>query len=187
MWRGLEGGPNAAPELVRFTIGQAMVGIAVLASLLAVLRLVFSPDRIVMVCLVGLLTARRAEHPGGVGFSHALSLVRPLDASAAGTTSQLLSLLGVPGTVQAVWLRPLARRLRPGGCRAVSQAHRCWYLEELHTPRDLEGTTSGELLQNKRRRDLSALVKRQPHSTGRRTPDGGRRAKGLQVAFQLRD
>ena len=40
----------------RFTIGQVMVGIAVFASLLAVPRLAVSPDRIVMVCLVGLLT-----------------------------------------------------------------------------------------------------------------------------------
>src|SRR5262249_19653900 len=40
----------------RFTIGQVMIGIAVLASLLAVPRLVFSPDYMVMVCLVGLLT-----------------------------------------------------------------------------------------------------------------------------------
>jgi len=39
-----------------FTIGQVMVGIAVFASLLAVPRLAVSPDRIVMVCLVGLLT-----------------------------------------------------------------------------------------------------------------------------------
>src|SRR5271157_1848904 len=40
----------------RFTIGQVMVGTAVFASLLAVPRLAVSPDRIVMVCLVGLLT-----------------------------------------------------------------------------------------------------------------------------------
>ncbi len=40
----------------RFTIGQVMVAIAVFASLLAVPRLAVSPDRIVMVCLVGLLT-----------------------------------------------------------------------------------------------------------------------------------
>ncbi len=40
----------------RFTIGEVMVGIAVFASLLAVPRLAVSPDRIVMVCLVGLLT-----------------------------------------------------------------------------------------------------------------------------------
>jgi hypothetical protein len=40
----------------RFTIDQVMMGIAVFASLLAVPRLAVSPDRIVMVCLVGLLT-----------------------------------------------------------------------------------------------------------------------------------
>ena len=40
----------------RFTIGQVMVVIAVCAGLLAVPRLAVSPDRIVMVCLVGLLT-----------------------------------------------------------------------------------------------------------------------------------
>jgi hypothetical protein len=40
----------------RFTIGEVMMGIAVFASLLAVPRLAVSPERIVMVCLVGLLT-----------------------------------------------------------------------------------------------------------------------------------
>ena len=46
----------------RYTIGQVMVGIAVLASLLAVPRLVMSPDLVVMVCLVGLLTVLFVIH-----------------------------------------------------------------------------------------------------------------------------
>src|SRR4051794_38017439 len=46
----------------RSTIGQAMVAIAVLASLLAVPQLVVSPDRVVMVSLVGLLTALAVLH-----------------------------------------------------------------------------------------------------------------------------
>ena len=152
----------------RFTIGQVMVGIAVLASLLAVPRLVSSPDRTVMVCLVGLLTA--------------LVLLNIL----------VEMVFGMPCPSCDRWtLRRLARHrcyYRCSACRGrfkrfgfgpwldasgPEDAARFRKPTEAGTwkgftvPEDLGGTTSGELLQNKRRRDLSALVKRQPHRTGR--------------------
>ena len=44
------------PRTPRYAIGQVMVAIAVLASLLAAPRLVHSPERLVMAAVVGMLT-----------------------------------------------------------------------------------------------------------------------------------
>ena len=152
----------------RYTIGQVMVGIAVLASLLAVPRLVLSPDRIVMICLVGLLTV--------------LVLLNIL----------VEMVFGLPCPSCSRWtLRRLARHrsyYRCSACRGrfkrsgfgpwidasgPEDAGRFRKPTEagiwtgFRTPEDLGGTTSGELLRNKRTRDLSTVVKRQPHGTGR--------------------
>ena len=67
----------------RFTIGQVMVGIAVFASLLAVPRLAVSPDRIVMVCLVGLLTVLVLLNSWSRWSSASVSRA-PLDVAEAG-------------------------------------------------------------------------------------------------------
>ena len=56
-------------------------------------------------------------------------------------------------------------------------------------PKDLSGTTSGALLQNKRSRDLRELVKRMPHHTseGPQVEDAARRvSKALAQLRELR-
>ena len=93
----------------RFTIGQVMLVIAVFASLLAVPRLAASSDRIVMVCLVGLLTGPRpAQLAGRDGPGEAVSCVFTLDVAQAGEAPSLLPLQNMRGTVQVVWTGPLA-------------------------------------------------------------------------------
>ena len=153
----------------RFTIGQAMVAIAILASLLAVPQLVASPHGIVMVCLVGLLTADLAV-------LHVL----------------VESVIGLPCPSCGRWtLRRLARHRRFYRCSACRGRFKRFGLgpwldasgpedsarfrkptnagtwKGFAIPEDLGGTTSGELLRNKRTRDLSALVKHQPRHAGR--------------------
>ena len=92
----------------RFTIGQVMVGTAVFASLLAVPRLAVSPDRIVMVCLVGLLTVLALLNMLVDGLRQTVSLVLAVDIAEAGQAPSLLPLLGVRGTIQVVRTGPLA-------------------------------------------------------------------------------
>ena len=93
----------------RFTIGQVMVGTAVFASLLAVPRLAVSPDRIVMICLVGLLTVLALFNMlVGDGLRQTVSLVLAVDVAEAGKAPSLLPLLGVRGTIQVVRTGPLA-------------------------------------------------------------------------------
>jgi|GEM_PF-1253416 len=164
----------------RFTIGEVMVGIAVFASLLAVPRLAVSPDRIVMVCLVGLLTL--------------LVLLNML----------VEMVFGKPCPSCSRWtLRMLARHRRYYRCSACGgrfkrfglgpwldasgpeDAARYRKRTEAGTwkgfvaPTDLGASTSGRLLQNKRSRDLPGELKHQPHppTQRQRLDDAERKAR----------
>ncbi len=148
----------------RFTIGQVMVGIAVLASLLAVPRLADSPDRIVVICLVGLLTL-------------------------IGLLNMLVEMLyGKPCPACSLWtLRRLARHGRYYQCSACGGRFKRFGLgpwldasgpedaaryrkrtgagtwKGFVAPDDLGASTSGQLLQSKRTRDLPGGIRHQPH------------------------
>ena len=164
----------------RFTIGQVMVGTAVFASLLAVPRLAVSPDRIVMVCLVGLLTV--------------LALLNML----------VEMVFGKPCPSCSRWtLRRLARHPRYYRCSACGGRFKWFGLgpwldasgpedaaryrkrteagtwKGFAAPKDLGATTSGRLLQSKRTRDLPGELKHQPHPPTRqqRLDDAERKAR----------
>jgi hypothetical protein len=148
----------------RFTIGEVMVAIAVFASLLAVPRLDVSPDRKVMVCVVGLLTV--------------LVLLNML----------VEMVFGKPCPACSRWtLRRLARHPRHYRCSACGgrfkrfgrglwldasgpeDAARYRQRTDAGTwkgfvaPTDLGASTSGRLLESKRSRDLPVESKHQPH------------------------
>ena len=155
------------PRTPRHTIGQLMVVIAVLASLLAVPRLVHSPERLVMVAVVGVLTT--------------LALLNVLIEMALGKTCPACSRRA---------LRRLARHphyYRCSACRArfkrfgfglwldasgPEDAARYRKPTEAGTwkgyaaPEELEGSASGRLLRSKRSRDLLAEVRRRPPRPG---------------------
>jgi hypothetical protein len=164
----------------RFTIGQVMMVIAVFASLLAAPRLAVSPDRIVMVCLVGLLTA--------------FVLINVL----------VEMIFGKQCPACSRWtLRRLARHRRYYRCSACGGrfkwfGHGPWldasgpedearYRKRTEAgnwkgfavPKDLGATTSGRLLQNKRTQDLQFEVKHQSHPPARhqRLVDAERKAR----------
>jgi hypothetical protein len=164
-----------------------MVVIAVFASLLAVPRLVASPDRVVMVCLVAFLTV--------------LVLLNML----------IEMIFGMPCPSCGRWtLRRLARHRRYYRCSACrgrfkrfglgpwldascpEDAARYRKRTEAGTwkgfaaPKDLGGTTSGLLLQNKRTRDLPGEVKRHPQRPQRHRLDAAAR-KVREALMHLRD
>jgi hypothetical protein len=172
----------------RFTIGQVMIGIAVFASLLAVPRLAVSPDRIVMVCLVGLLTV--------------LLLLNML----------VEMVFGKPCPSCSRWtLRRLARHRRYYRCSACGGRFKWFGLgpwldasgpedaaryrkrteagtwKGFAAPKDLGATTSGRLLQSKRTRDLPGEFKHQPHPPTRRQRLDDAERKARNALNHLRD
>ncbi len=171
---------SSAMRSSRFTIGQVMLVIAVFAGLLAVPRLAVSADRIVMVCVVGLLTV--------------LVLLNML----------VEMVFGKPCPACSRWtLRRLARHRRYYRCSACGgrfkwfglgpwldasgpeDAARYWQRTEagnwkgFAAPKDLGATTSGRLLQSKRTRDLPGELKHQPHppTQRQRLDDAERKAR----------
>jgi hypothetical protein len=152
------------PGSGRYTIAQVMIGIAVLASLLAVPRLVMSPDVVVMVCLVGLLTVLVAIHA-------IVEMVVGRPCPACGQWS-LRRLVRHGSYYRCVACRQRFKRYGFGPWLDASgpdDAVRFRKRSEAGTwksftvPKDLSGTTSGALLRNKRSRDLREVVKRMPH------------------------
>jgi len=172
----------------RFTIGQVMLGIAVFASLLAVPRLAVSPERIVMVCLVGLLTL--------------IVLLNML----------VEMVFGKPCPACSRWtLRRLARHCRYYRCSACGGRFKWFGLgpwrdasgpeDEVKyrkwteagtwkgfvAPDDLGASTSGRLLQSKRTRDLPGELKHQPHPPTRRQRLDAAEQKARAALDHLRD
>jgi len=172
----------------RFTIGQVMLLIAVFAGLLAVPRLAVSPERIVMVCVVGLLTV--------------LVLLNTLVEMVFGKQCPSCSR----------WtLRRLARHPRYYHCSACwgrfkrfglgpwldasgsEDAARYRKRSELGNwkgfaaPRDLGATTSGRLLQSKRARDLEGEVRQPPHPPARQQRLDEAERKARAALDHLRD
>jgi ribosomal protein L37AE/L43A len=164
----------------RFTIAQVMMVIAVFASLLAVPQLAGSSDRIVMVCLVGLLTV--------------LVLINMLVEMVFGKQCPACSR----------WtLRRLARHRRYYRCSECGGRFKRFGLSPwldasgpedearyrkrteagnwrgFAAPKDLGATTSGRLLRNKRTQDLQVEVKHQSHPPARpqRLVDAERKAR----------
>lgn len=145
----------------RYTIGQVMIAIAVLAGLLAAPRLVVSPDRVVMACVVGLLTVLFALH---VGVETVVGRVCP--ACGKWALRRLLRhrhyhrCAACRGRFKRFRLGPwldasgpedAARYLKPGGAGTWLGFAR---------PKVLSRTASGALLQSKRTRDVNELLKR---------------------------
>jgi len=172
----------------RYTIGQVMVGIAVLASLLAVPRLVFSPDRIVMVCLVGLLTALVV-----LNISVEMAFGRPCPACNRWTLRRLARhrcyyrCSSCRGRFKRFGLGPWLDASGPEDAVRFRKPTEAGIWRGFTIPKNLEGTTSGELLRNKRGRDLSAIVKRQPHRTGRLHLDEDAERKVHGALLRLRE
>jgi hypothetical protein len=163
-----EGRPTMQPPRTpRYAIGQVMVAIAVLASLLAVPRLVHSPERLVMAAVVGMLTT--------------LALLDVLVEMACGQ----------PCPACSRWaLRRLARHrhyYRCSACRARFKRFGCgpWLdasgpedaaryrrpteagtWKGYAAPEELDGSASGHLLRSKRSRDLLAEARRRPPRPG---------------------
>jgi hypothetical protein len=157
------------PGSARFTIGQVMVGIAVLASLLAVPRLVLSPDRIVMVCLVGLLTVLFTMH-----VLVEMAVGSPCPACGRWTLRRLVRhrfyfrCSACRGRFKRFGFGPWLDASGPGDDARFQRPTEAGIWKSFTIPKDLSGSTSGTLLQNKRARDLTDVVKRMPHHAGRR-------------------
>jgi ribosomal protein L37AE/L43A len=169
-----------SPRTRRHTIGQLMTVIAVLAGLLAVPRLVRSPDRLVGVAVLGIL----------VTFALSDVLVAMVFGRACPSCSRRE-------------LRRLARNrhyYRCSACRArfkrfgygpwldasgAEDADRYRGRAEAGTwkgyaaPEELEGSTSGQLLRGKRSRDPLGEVRRSPPrlGAGRRLEEAARKVR----------
>jgi hypothetical protein len=172
----------------RYTIGKVMVGIAVLASLLAVPRIVMSPDLVVMVCLVGLLTLLFAIH----------ILVEMVVGSACPSCGQwtLRRLLrhrhfyrctACRGRFKRFGFGPWLDASGPEEAARFQRPTAAGTWKNFTAPKDLSGTTSGALLQNKRARDRTGVVRRMPHPSSRRRLAEEARRKVHQALSQLRE
>ena len=120
-----------------------------------------------MVCLVGLLRPRAAQHAGRDGLRQAVSCMLTLDACGGWPAPSLLPLLGLRGTVQVVWTRPLASMRPAPKTRNGFETDRGRHLERIRAPNDLGATTSGHCLLNKRTRDLPGDVEDLSHPPAR--------------------
>lgn len=116
----------------RYTIGQVMLVIAVFAGLLAAPRMAVSSDRVVMVCVVGLLTALVVLNVVVETFVGKVCPACATGTAPAGPASPLLRLPGMRGTVQAVWPGSLAGRVRARRRGQVPKAGRAWHVEGVH-------------------------------------------------------
>jgi hypothetical protein len=176
------------PGSTRFTIGQVMVGIAILASLLAVPRLVLSPDRIVMVCLVGLLTAL-------VVLNILVETVfgRPCPSCSRWTLHRLARhrcyyrCSTCRGRFKRFGFGPWMDASGPEDAARFRKPTEAGTWKGFTAPKDLAGTTSGELLEKKRKLDLPETVKHQRIETGqrRRLEDAARKVR--KALSHLRD
>jgi hypothetical protein len=164
----------------RYTIGQIMLGIAVLAGVLAIPRLVNSPDRLVLFCFLGVLAT--------------LVLVNRTIEVAFGKVC--------PSCSQRA-LRRLARHRRYYRCAACRARYKRFgfgpWLDAsgpddagryrkpseagiwkgFDVPKDLKGSSSGVLLGSKRARDLLDEVRQHPHrpGSGRRLEEAERKVR----------
>ncbi len=164
----------------RHTIGELMVVIAALAGVLAIPRLINSPDRLVLFCFLGLLAT--------------LVLV-------SGAIEAIFGKVCPACSVRA--LRRLARHRRYYRCSACRARFKrfgfgpwldasgpedaaryqkpsdagVW--KTFRAPMDLKGTNSGVLLGSKRSRDLLDEVKQHPPKpdSGRRLEEAGRKVR----------
>lgn len=164
MRRVLDPRGTSALNSNRFTIGQVMVAIAALAGLMAVPRIAMSSERIVLDCLIGL-------------FIVVIVLNKLIE-----------TMLGKPCPSCSRWsLHRLARHPHYYRCSECGgrfkrfgmgpwfdasgpedEARYCkrsqagqW--QGFMAPRDLDATTSGRLLKNKRTLDLEGEARNHPH------------------------
>lgn len=157
----------AAPGSSRYTIGQVMIGIAVLASLLAVPRLVMSPDLVVMVCVVGLLTVLVVIH-----IVVEMVVGRPCPACGQWTLRRLLRhrayyrCTACRGRFKRFGFGPWLDASGPEDAQRFRKRSEAGTWKSFTLPQDLSASTSGALLQNKRSRDLTEVVRRMPHHAG---------------------
>lgn len=153
----------------RYTIGQFMAGIAFLAGLLALPPLVNSPDRLVLVCIVGILVIFFLIN----GLIEIL-IGRRCPACSRRALRRLRSdfhyfcctecrarfkRFGSGPWLDASGPDDAALYARPTGAGS-------W--KGFAAPRKLDGSTSGLLLQGKRSRDLPGEVRRRLYQPGAR-------------------
>ena len=179
-----EGVTMPTPGSGRYTIGQVMIAIAVLASLLAAPQLVMSPDRVVMVCLVGLLTALAALH-----ISVETVVGRACPACGRWALRRMLRhrhyyrCTACRGRFKRFGFGPWLDASAPEDAGRYRRPTEAGTWKGFISPNDLSKTTSGALLHSKRSRDLTEIVKRMASSRGCDGVRRGRRTKGQQGTF----
>lgn len=164
----------------RFTIGQIMTVIAVFASLLAAPRLAVSPERTVMVCLVGLLTLL-------VLLNMLVEMVfgKQCPSCSRWTLRRLARhnryyrCSACRGRFKRFGLGPWLDASGPEDATRYRKQTEAGIWKGFAAPKDLGATTSGRLLQNKRTRDLQVEVKHQSYPPARhqRLDDAERKAR----------
>jgi len=172
----------------RFTIGQVMLVIAVFAGLLAVPRLADSPDRIVMVCVVGLLTALLV-----LNLLVEMVFGKPCPACSCWTLRRLArhsryyrcSTCG--GRFKWFGLGPWLDASGPEDAARYRQRTEAGTWQGFVAPKELGATTSGRLLQSKRTRDLPGELKHQLHLPTRRQRLDDAERKARAALNYLRD
>lgn len=147
----------------RFTIGRFMIWIAALAAMLAIPRLIRSPDRPILFCSVGvlatvcLLNALIDACLGGpcplCGRLSLRRLARHRHYYRCVACRAQLKRFGFGPWLDASGPEDAARYRKPSGAGV-------W--KGFDIPRDLKGSSSGVLLGSKRSRDLLEEVKQHP-------------------------
>jgi hypothetical protein len=160
----------------RYTIGQLMAVIAVTAIVLALPRLIRSPDVLVIQCLAGVLTTLAVIH---ASIEVIFGKVCPSCSNRA-----LRRLARHPGYYRCMACRARLKRFGfgpwldasgPGDAARYGRRSEAGVWKTFDAPRDLKGSISGALLGSKRSRDLIDELKQHPHR-----PDSGRRLEAAE-------
>ncbi len=148
----------------RFTIGQVMVLIAALAGLMAVPRIAMSSERIVLNCLfvlAGVLVVLNIV----VG----LALGKPCPACSRGRLRRLARhrhyyrCSECRGRFKRFGRGPWIDASGPEDEERYRKRSQAGQWKGFMAPRDLDATTSGRLLKNKRTLDLGSEARNHPH------------------------
>lgn len=153
----------------RYTIGQYMVGIALTAALLAIPRLLNSPDRLIGAALIGVmltLVLLNALVERTFGKTCPACSRRALRRLARHSHYYLCT--ECRARFKWFWVGPWLDASGPEDASRYRRRSEAGNWTEYAAPEDLDGSSSGHLLQSKRTKDLLGEVKRYPPRPGSR-------------------
>jgi hypothetical protein len=186
------GSPEMQPtRRPRYTIGQIMAGIAVLASLLAIPQLINSPDRLVLFCSLGILATLVLLN---AAIEAVFGKVCPACSRRAlrrlARHRRYYRCLACRAQLKRFGLGRWLDASGPDDAARYRRPSEAGIWKGFDVPKDLKGSSSGVLLGSKRSRDLLGEIRQHPPKleSGRRLEEAGRKVRDfLKRRYQMED